>query len=48
MGGDFGKAFEEIELICNKKLEAKIAIKTKDIVSGNLEVLETFVSDIKK
>jgi flavodoxin len=43
MGGDFGKAFEEIELICNRKIEAKIAIKTKDIVSGNLEVLKNFL-----
>jgi flavodoxin len=46
MGGDFGKAFEEIELICNRKLEAKIAINAKDIVSGNFEILKSFLSDI--
>ena len=46
MGGDFGKAFEEIELICNRKLEAKIAIKTKDIISGNLGALKSFLSDM--
>lgn len=43
MGGQFGKCFDEIELICQKKLETKVAFTDKEINQGNLEAINNFV-----
>ena len=42
MGGQYGKCFDDIELICGKKLEIKVAFTDKEISQGELEALDKF------
>lgn len=43
MGSDEGRVFEEIEEVCKKPLEAKMAITDKDILAGNLSIIKKFL-----
>ncbi len=43
MGGQFGKCFDEIELICKKNLETKVAFTDKEIAQGKLDALDNFL-----
>jgi len=48
MGGSYGKCFEEIEMICAKKLETQIAFKDKEVAQNEFGLLKNFIKIIKK
>jgi len=48
MGGNQGQSFEEIEKICQKTLEAKVAFVDKEVLAGKLDGIKSFVNLVDK